>query len=172
MAQKTSLLVSAEESRARKIITNSEVDDIRLLHCETAQMLRDGDLPDSLDNSIESEGTFVKRHNAIVMLHRLRVIGKYKSKSTSDEPPLLIEAVYRAQYQLTGKHEVSQRDLAAFAQTISLLHVWPYWRELVQSMTTRMGLPPLTIPLFKIPGWGTKKKTARTRSAPRKKKSS
>ena len=30
------------------------------------------------------------------------------------------------------------------------LTVWPYFRELAQDMTTRMGLPPLVLPLLKF----------------------
>jgi len=29
-------------------------------------------------------------------------------------------------------------------------HAWPYWREFVQSMSTRMGFPALTVPLLEI----------------------
>lgn len=30
------------------------------------------------------------------------------------------------------------------------VNTWPYFREFVQSMTQRVNLPPLTLPLFKI----------------------
>ncbi len=29
-------------------------------------------------------------------------------------------------------------------------HAWPYWREFVQNMSTRMGFPALTVPLLEI----------------------
>ena len=29
-------------------------------------------------------------------------------------------------------------------------NAWPYWREFVQSMSTRMGFPALTVPLLEI----------------------
>ena len=29
-------------------------------------------------------------------------------------------------------------------------HAWPYWREFVQSMSSRMGFPALTVPLLEI----------------------
>jgi preprotein translocase subunit SecB len=41
-------------------------------------------------------------------------------------------------------------DIKAFAKSNGMLNVWPYWREFVQSITSRAGLPPLTVPLFRI----------------------
>jgi hypothetical protein len=38
----------------------------------------------------------------------------------------------------------------AFCRTNAMVHVWPYFRETVQSTTWRMGLPPFPMPLFKI----------------------
>jgi hypothetical protein len=38
--------------------------------------------------------------------------------------------------------------LAGFSQTVGVQNVWPYWREFVQSMPARMGLPPLRMPLL------------------------
>ena len=29
-------------------------------------------------------------------------------------------------------------------------NAWPYWREFVQSMSSRMGFPALTVPLLEI----------------------
>jgi hypothetical protein len=35
-----------------------------------------------------------------------------------------------------------------FGRTQAVIHAWPYWREFVQSATTRMGLPALRMPLL------------------------
>lgn len=49
-------------------------------------------------------------------------------------------------------------DLNMFANVNGIFNCWPYWRELVQSLTTRMGLTSLTIPLLKIPKADSKDK--------------
>jgi hypothetical protein len=48
-------------------------------------------------------------------------------------------------------------------------NAWPYWREFVQSMSSRMGFPALTVPLLEI----VPKKTAakEVENQPVKKKS-
>jgi preprotein translocase subunit SecB len=160
-----------EHSRVRQIIENLEVIDIRLMRCDCAQMFKEEELPDSLETGLEVQGQFDKKQGAILMLHGMRMVGSYQSKPSEKRPPLLIEVVFGARYQLDGKHQVTDRDLEAFGRTVSMFHVWPYWREFVRDITARMGLPPLTVPIFRIPGVGTKKKQARaTKKLQRKKK--
>ncbi len=37
-----------------------------------------------------------------------------------------------------------------FSQTSLRLHTWPYFREIVNEMTIRMGLPPLVLDVLKV----------------------
>jgi len=30
-------------------------------------------------------------------------------------------------------------------------HIWPYWREYVQNACARLGLPPIPVPMYRIP---------------------
>lgn len=46
--------------------------------------------------------------------------------------------------------EAFSKDFFDIYKEFSLpMHSWPYFRELVQNMTQRLGIPPLTLPLFK-----------------------
>jgi hypothetical protein len=160
-------------NRARIIIENCDVEDIRLVNSACSLLLEDGELPDNLESKIESEGKLLGRHESIGMMHRMQMRGFYTGKYEADPSPLYIEAVFAARYSISNKIEITERDLESFAHTISLLHVWPYWREFVHSMSCRMGLPPITIPLFKIPGFGKAKKPSaigRPKNAKKKKK--
>nr|MDT0663447.1 hypothetical protein [Micromonospora sp. DSM 115978] len=42
-------------------------------------------------------------------------------------------------------------ELDSFAKTTGTMALYPYAREFVQSMTSRMGLPPLTLATFRLP---------------------
>lgn len=46
--------------------------------------------------------------------------------------------------------ELSDEAIEAFATTSGLFALYPFAREYVQSVTVRMGLPPLTLDLIKI----------------------
>ena len=61
-----------------------------------------------------------------------------------------VEVTYRVAYALrpdapTPREEVVTR----FGELVTMFAVWPYWREFLQSSLTRMGLPPVTIPLLR-----------------------
>jgi hypothetical protein len=61
---------------------------------------------------------------------------------------LRVEATFGLMYLTQSPDAISPETLAAFSQTVGVQNVWPYWREFVQSMTGRMGLPPLRMPLL------------------------
>lgn len=55
-----------------------------------------------------------------------------------------------AEYDLPEDANPTPAQIKAFAKTNGMLNVWPYWREFVQAATLRAGLPPLTMPLFRV----------------------
>jgi hypothetical protein len=64
----------------------------------------------------------------------------------------------------------SADDLYYFSDINPISNAWPYWREFVQSMSTRMGFPALTVPLLEIVP--KKAATKEAKSPPAKKQSS
>lgn len=64
-----------------------------------------------------------------------------------------IETEFCAQYGLDDDidEEELRPALIEFARYNVGYHVWPYWREYVQTTCARMGFPPIPIPMFRIP---------------------
>jgi preprotein translocase subunit SecB len=61
-----------------------------------------------------------------------------------------ITAKFIAIYE--SKIEFDDEIFDVFSSTNLMLNLWPYYRELFQSMTLRMGLPPYILPpLYLIP---------------------
>ncbi len=61
---------------------------------------------------------------------------------------LQVSAVFILDYNI-AESPVGITDEAAnaFGKMNGIHNVWPYWREYVQSVSTRVGFPPLTLPL-------------------------
>lgn len=55
---------------------------------------------------------------------------------------------YLLSYDLTGSDPVSNDDLTEFARSNGVLHSWPFVRELLFALTSRMGYPPYTLPVM------------------------
>jgi len=60
---------------------------------------------------------------------------------------LRIKCEYDLVYE--SAERLPQEFFEMYSKTSLPLNVWPYFREFVQSTSTRMGLPPITMPLFK-----------------------
>jgi len=69
----------------------------------------------------------------------------------NDDCAVEIKATFDAEYY--SKAELEQDCLKEFAKTNVGYHVWPYWRELVQSAAGRMGLKSgvLAVPFYFVP---------------------
>jgi preprotein translocase subunit SecB len=63
---------------------------------------------------------------------------------------LRISASFRLVYGCGDLEELSDEKLEAFGSVNGVFNAWPYWREFVQNMTARMGLPPLVLPVFRV----------------------
>lgn len=58
------------------------------------------------------------------------------------------EVTFRIHYVLSEDVSWDRKDIPHFVGISGLLHLWPYLRSDVQFLTTKLGLPPLTLPLI------------------------
>lgn len=64
-----------------------------------------------------------------------------------------ISSTLASLYEVTLRAEdspVSEDESVAFGHTTGVLGLYPYWRELVYSVTGRMALPSLTLGVFQV----------------------
>jgi hypothetical protein len=62
---------------------------------------------------------------------------------------VVLEATYLLVYMLKADAEKPEDALQHFAELNGTYNVWPYWRELVQTVTGRVGLAAITVPVFR-----------------------
>nr|WP_298717037.1 hypothetical protein [uncultured Steroidobacter sp.] len=60
-----------------------------------------------------------------------------------------IECVFAADYLVKSEEAPSSEIVSAFGENI-VFHVWPYWREYVQSTLARSRLPSIALPMFRV----------------------
>lgn len=85
------------------------------------------------------------------------------SEFDEEEEPVIISVVETRMYSQYIEANSEQKNLIAkdtldeFGKANGLYHVWPYWREYVQSALGRLRLPGITIPMFRLPkeNWKT-----------------
>lgn len=93
------------------------------------------------------------------------------TEGDSEEPEdsLDVFAAFALEYEYSDPStepitEVAVSSVKKFATFNGTLNAWPYWREFLQSTTTRMGLPAVTVETLKIPDLTGRAERARTDS--------
>ncbi len=111
-----------------------------------------------LENSQELKGlkmfksVEIEEDKWIYKLHTVLGI-RFLSHDESDdeesiEPILEIKSEFVAQYE--SRCELSEEEINQFGLQHVFYHVWPYWREVIQSSCARLGITPITIPPFRV----------------------
>lgn len=62
-----------------------------------------------------------------------------------------LDARYTLVYSLPSGSDFEPDALDAFAELNGTYNVWPYWRELVQTVTGRAGMASVVVPVLRLP---------------------
>ena len=82
----------------------------------------------------------VGRHDAT----SVEVVCNYKFTARSGDQQAVDSAIrYLLQYEISGGESPSDSDLAEFARANGALNSWPFVREVLYGLTSRMGYPPV-----------------------------
>jgi hypothetical protein len=127
------------------LLPQVQLHDLRLLNtsCSVPAAGPPKPMPE-LRQSITVNSSRTTQPPAIMVQISFSLVGADAEKGDG----LRVEAMFGLMYLTRSPDAVSPEVLAAFSQTVGVQNVWPYWREFVQSMTGRMGLPPLRMPLL------------------------
>jgi len=79
----------------------------------------------------------------------VRLIDPSIDESSDDFLKVEILATFEAEYELNDPKKFNEDGMNLFLNRNVPHHVWPYWREFVQSTCARIGIPEIVIP-FKI----------------------
>lgn len=128
------------------LLAQLELHEVRLLESSSFLKL---DIDEfniaSLKQNIYIEFRRHQEKSKIAFVFHLKLTGN----SNVDDVIFSITAKYGAIY--TSKTEVHFADekVTKFSQIVGLNVIWPYWREFVQTITSRMSIPPLSLPLIR-----------------------
>lgn len=85
-----------------------------------------------------------------VKLAKIEVTETTKANELEKEDLLLeISVTYIVDYIM--KEVIAEEDLVEFGRINVGYHVWPFWRELLQSTCNRIGISPISLPFYKTP---------------------
>lgn len=100
-------------------------------------------IPMPIGASIQAEVSGPKQ-----ALAKLQVEAPAPGRAGPDKPPFQLQC--RVVGVLESAEDTKQEDFETFIREQGLWLLWPYMRELVQSITLRMGVPPMVMPTIQI----------------------
>ncbi|OCH42323.1 hypothetical protein [Aliivibrio fischeri] len=97
----------------------------------------------------EENGVWSYRLNTVVAIRCISEEDAAKDDNENISEPLLeIKAEFIAQYE--SNCSLSEEEINQFGQKHVYYHVWPYWREILQSSCARLGISPIVIPPLRV----------------------
>lgn len=75
----------------------------------------------------------------------IRLVDEAEENTT---PFVEIKATFGAKYE--SEKKLNQEQMEAFSEKNVCYHVWPYWREYVQSSCMRLNIEPIEVPFYVV----------------------
>ncbi len=103
----------------------------------------------SLAPGIEATASFkcLPQENGFLLVILQEILTSIEKDSKS-----ILGIFLEYQLEYSSVHEVPESFFDAFRDGPLLLQIVPFAREMVQSITLKMGVPPITIPMIKLVG--------------------
>lgn len=129
-----------------KVASVVRIEDIYLSGCNSER--RTDNLPEDLKLQDRHEIIVIEEKpvtKTFYVKHCFGIRGITLDQESEAEVHFLIEAEFYLTYHLAKRRGVKKADIESFAHINSGVHAWPYWREFVQTQSSRMGLPSVMV---------------------------
>jgi len=140
-----------------------ELENILLLETVARRKPLRGKLPSEISVSMKVQTDVDKKTRVIQVRPHFFLVARFDDASRDEL--LRIEATFMLQYRVPSFAGIRKGNIDAFGEVNGMYNAWPFWREFVQTTTVRMGLPPLTMPVYRpLATEVSAKKASRTRT--------
>jgi hypothetical protein len=140
---------------ARRLIAVVQLEDVRLVQAAARTSIRlrveAGEIEFSAQHSAKASQGISNGVFYVVAAFELRITSVKAGATEPKKLPLHLKVEYELRYRVPGDFKASKAELASFAKFNGVYNAWPYFREYVQTTTQRMNLPPVIMPVFRIP---------------------
>jgi hypothetical protein len=116
----------------------THIIEIRLLKSSIESKAGGDDAPIRLQHSFDATTKLDREAKKLTVCASLEVVAG---------DVLRVSAEFTLDYRISESPvEITDEAADAFGKMNGIHNVWPYWREYVQSVSARAGLPPLVVP--------------------------
>ena len=137
-----------------RLVSVIQIENIRLCESQSCCPVQPSEIPSAVEVNT-SRGTSVVKEPGED--GRLMINTNFSLEIVSEEEHekrtlVKLSAVFELSYLIPPGTEVfSSGELEAFGQINAVFNAWPYWREFAQSNLTRMSMPAIVMPVYRLP---------------------
>lgn len=142
--------MSESIKKIARLIAAAQLEDVRLVELTAKTTIRSPKDVGSVDFKISPSARVKERRKDGTFFVQAMMDARLIPTERRNDPAISVKAEYELKYRLPQTFKAPRRDLHIFAAVNGVFNAWPYWRELIQSIATRMNLPPLTLPLYRL----------------------
>ncbi len=125
-----------------------QLKDVRLIEfgCNQKQGASRGKKAYNMDYSTEAAVNKESGHVLVIAKFHFEAFGEGQPQKNV----LKANATFALTYTIENFEGLTDKGFKQFADLNGIYNAWPYWREFMQNTISRLGLPPLVIPVFRI----------------------
>ena len=142
-----------------------QLKDVRLIDSHCTQVPDASFGPKTFDINYSTKLEIDKKNSCVIVIVKFDFAAF--TENNTQKPAITISASFLLVYEIANFDGLTQEGFKQFADLNGIYNAWPYWREFVQNTIVRMGLPSLSIPVFRIVNT-TKKRIVKKKTAKKK----
>jgi hypothetical protein len=142
--------MTKQVDQKKSVMSVVQIEDIRLVDLNTSTTIHSAESGEGLNCQLQYSTRIGERRETTLFFVLATIELQLLPKQTSESVVASVRATYELRYRLPEGFEATFEDLEAFAQVNGAYNAWPYWRELIQNIFTRMNLSPVILPLFRV----------------------
>lgn len=148
--------VDSERFRAASVVGGAtELQTIRLLKLDSfvGNMDGSGVQDGTLVYDLSANHSFVEEQRKLIVQIKFGLKSLGAKQTSAGSRGICVKATYESTYEFkVDPPPPDSRDFffEGFAIVSGVHHLWPFWRELVFSLTQKFGIEPIVLPLIKF----------------------
>ncbi len=142
--------MSEKTKQISRLIAAAQIEDIRLVEATARTRIRSVKDVGPVDFIIATSADVKERHKDGTFFVLAVIEATVVPTESREEPVVSVKAGFELKYRLPKGLAVTRRDLSTFAKLNGVFNAWPYWREFIQNTVTRMNLPRIILPLYRL----------------------
>ena len=135
-----------------RIVSVVQIEDVRLREASCRSAVRPSEVSPKLVAHPSWDVSITKTPDddgALLISADFRLDVRTADKD-EEMPQAEVRGLFELSYRLPAAERFSAHELEEFARLNAVFNAWPYWRELVQASLTRMSMPVLTVPVYRV----------------------